>query len=912
MPDDQGIGVKNMLSKVEQTFLDVGTTVGKYTIIEEIDHGGMAVVYKALQLDLDREVALKVMPAHINVTPHLLERFLSEAHAVARLNHPNIINIHEVAYESGVYFIAMDYVPGKNLFFYLNEFKPKLVEVVDIVSILTDALSYAHNLKIVHRDLKLNNVIMRDNHIPILIDFGLAKAIEDDTTNITRTGEIVGSPAYMAPERIVGSPSDHRADICSLGIMLYEMLTFKNPYLDQRSIHQTTMNVIEANPISPRKLVPWLPPEIEAITLKAMAADPAKRYQTMEEFGDDLRRYQKGEQVLAQPPSFSSRVRHITRKYWPHITISALVLAFSTIFAISFIIQSQKGKSHWQLIYQERFNKRLPREKWMDGSTAGTGDSLDWNVDQGVLRPTRESLRWYTLQQSFTRDIRVEFDITSDSIDFFHAGAYLYGESPDSGYAFHIHRNGLNEHGITLPGNKVLFADYDPLLFPTSRTYHVEIERDDGIINFRLNGQTVAHRHDLIPPLGKHHRTVGLFSSRSHCSFDNLRVFQRAIPLSPSPTLIADRLWERGEFQSALEEYGTLQIDLTRHDFARHLLTRIPDCLIRLGRDGEAYEQLVNGPGNTLRSESLRQQTRFFIALAAEHLHRYREADSLYMLLLASGIDNSSGQSAEAMLASRINAQISAGDIDRAEAKLSSLATRCSMPSRTFGILHLKVVDRYLKAGKIDKALRTAETILNLYEGDEFVHSKAQVASARALLNKREKDEAIDILNQCIATHIFTEGVWEAWMLLAAIYENDHNFNDAMTIYRKIYRECPHCTVYPWNARIKMGELADRVSIDENRQTIFDDVIEADHPFPEPRLVARFFAGELAENQFTVRWAQLHPDDKEYLLHIARRALINNEPVVARVYLQEYRLFLPYSSWQYARVQRVINEISKY
>ena len=118
---------------------------------------------------------------------------------------------------------------------------------------------------------------------------------------ITRTDEIMGSPSYMAPERLLGGQVDHRSDICSLGIMLYEMLTFKNPYLDQRNLHQTTINVMEAHPIPPRKLIPWLLVEIEAITLKAMAKDMDARYQSMDELRADIVRYQRGEPVIAQP-----------------------------------------------------------------------------------------------------------------------------------------------------------------------------------------------------------------------------------------------------------------------------------------------------------------------------------------------------------------------------------------------------------------------------------------------------------------------------------------------------------------------------------------------------------------------------------------------------------------------------------
>ena len=198
--EKKNLRIHNLIANIERTFLPAGHIIGKYQIIKEVDRGGMAVVYKALQLDLKREVALKVMPANITINRRFVERFLTEAHAVAKLSHPNIVSIHEVAREENIYYLAMDFIPGENLYYYLHNKKPKLVDVLEIVSRLAGALAYAHDQKIIHRDLKLNNVIMRDPLNPVLIDFGLAKTMEtdDDTDALTRTGEIMGSPSYMA------------------------------------------------------------------------------------------------------------------------------------------------------------------------------------------------------------------------------------------------------------------------------------------------------------------------------------------------------------------------------------------------------------------------------------------------------------------------------------------------------------------------------------------------------------------------------------------------------------------------------------------------------------------------------------------------------------------------------------------
>ncbi|MBN1982889.1 MAG: serine/threonine protein kinase, partial [Chitinivibrionales bacterium] len=218
LTEDSQLEFKNVMNSVGQTYIVSGARLGRYQVIEEIDRGGMAVVYKACQLDLDRFVALKVLPANITINKNFVDRFWAEAHAIAKLHHPNIVDIYEVAVEENIHYLAMEYIAGKNLYYFLNNEKPKLIVVIDIIRQLAEALSYAHEQKILHRDLKLNNVLMKNNNTPVLIDFGLAKMIENtDVVNLTIPGEIVGSPAYMAPERLLGKAVDVRSDICSLG-----------------------------------------------------------------------------------------------------------------------------------------------------------------------------------------------------------------------------------------------------------------------------------------------------------------------------------------------------------------------------------------------------------------------------------------------------------------------------------------------------------------------------------------------------------------------------------------------------------------------------------------------------------------------------------------------------------------------
>ncbi|MDR2728106.1 MAG: protein kinase, partial [Chitinispirillales bacterium] len=581
------VHIHNILSSLKHTVLEAGAAIGRYRIIEEIDRGGMAVVYKALQTDLKREVALKVMPANITVNYSFMKRFLSEAHSVAKLNHPYIVNIYEVASENNIYYLAMELIPGPNLYQHLHDTKPKLADALEIVSKLAEALSYAHKQKIIHRDLKLNNVIMKEPLLPVLIDFGLAKAMEDADGIVTKTGEIMGSPAYMAPERISGSTMDHRSDICSLGIMLYEMITFKNPYFDKRNICQTTLNVMEANPTPPKKINPWIPAEIEAITLKAMAKDPAARYQSMEEFGADIKRYQKGGAVLAKPPTLLKRTVRFMRRKWVPIVIAAMVIIFSGIFTANNYINSKKGYSHWQLVYKEF---PVDPAEWVLGGEET--EQLDLEEEGHSLFLSSRGFSYARLEWRFTRDMLIEFDVSSGDYSLFNAGIFLFGNTPDSAYCVHLNRGAVGENGITFPGSGFLFQDIENWKIPWQAKNRVAVERAQNSISFSINGVQAAKIFDYFPPLGKNHEKIGFFVNGSSVRFSNLNVYRRTIPMIPSPAIAADRLWERGDFESAIDEYKGVMVDQTALAHTMYLNLKIADSQIRLGSYDDAHKTL--------------------------------------------------------------------------------------------------------------------------------------------------------------------------------------------------------------------------------------------------------------------------------------------------------------------------------
>lgn len=904
------IKIHNILPTIERTFLQIGSTIGKYRIIEEIDRGGMAVVYKALQLDLDREVALKVLPANITINQRFVERFLSEAHAVARLQHPNIVNIHEVAVENNVYYLAMDFISGMNLYYHLNFKKPKLVEVLEITAKLADALAYAHKQKIIHRDLKLNNIIMRDPVTPVLIDFGLAKALEGEEIANTKTGEIMGSPAYMAPERLAGSNTDARSDICSLGIMLYEMLTFKNPYLDPRSMPQTTMNVMEADPILPRKLVPWLPNEIEAITLKAMQKEPDKRYQTMEEFAADIRRYQKGEQVLANPPSIWSKGKHLLRAYWPVFAISLLVVVFSSLFALTIYVHNKKEKPYWQLAYQLENATASQKNEWSTTTSGGNASGATWEITNNTLRSPETGSSSIRLNRTFSYDVRVEFDIQATAENFSNMGFFLNGICPDSGYCFHLCKGPRVLSGISYPGSDFLFADYNPVEFIAGMRYHVYIEKKGKAVAFKVNDLTIARIWDYFPPAGKNHHNVGFFVNGFPCEIKNLKIFTYTFPRSSGRDMGADRFAQRGEFQSALEEYKEVLAETSSEDAEQDILLKMCDCLVRLRNYDEAGKLFEKIPFSGKQNPN--GDKRLFLEGMFNTLQgRDAAADSIFVKLFRGSPASPTSQSAQNLILLHIVKHLGGNDVKSAEEKMRMLVENSSTPSRTYGRVCLLIMEYYLDTGYLDKAKVVGETILRAFKNNPDVLLMGRVLMSRIFLAKGDKSMATDLLNQCIASYIPSEAAWQAWMELAEIYEFDANSADAFTIYRKIFDDCPKYLVFPWMARVKMGEIANRVGSEEKPDRIFDNIISSSHPFALPRYIARFYKGGATKEAFKNEWLSFYPKSREYLRFYAYQALINNNPEQAKAFLEEFKKNLPPNTWSSLTVNKAISLLKK-
>lgn len=277
----------------------VGQVIGRYHVRELLGKGGMAVVYKAYDTRLEREVALKAIRTELfgsEIIDYILRRFQREAVAMARLDHPNIIKVHDFGEFQEAPYLVMQYIPGGTLKDRVGQPLP-WQEAIQITMPIISALEYAHNKGILHRDIKPSNILFSENHQPMIADFGIAKILEGDPgTTISIAGMGIGTPEYMAPEQGLGKPVDQRADVYSLGVVLYELVTGQKPFTAD-----TPMEVIykhNNNPLPPLKtFIPDLPDPVERSISTSLAKQPADRYENMHSMGLALESLQKYQQI---------------------------------------------------------------------------------------------------------------------------------------------------------------------------------------------------------------------------------------------------------------------------------------------------------------------------------------------------------------------------------------------------------------------------------------------------------------------------------------------------------------------------------------------------------------------------------------------------------------------------------------
>ncbi|MGD9223695.1 MAG: serine/threonine-protein kinase [Desulfobacteraceae bacterium] len=299
---------------------------GRYKILDQLGKGSMGKVYLAHDPHIDRKVALKVLHKDHLSSKEIIKRFIKEAKAIGRLSHPDIVSVYDVGQDHGTIYIAMEYLEGQPLNKVVRSRKLDIASIVQIGRQVAAALDYAHQKGIVHRDIKPSNLMLTENLKVKLTDFGIAHFEDPSATLKTQAGDILGTPAYMSPEQIAGKEVDHRSDLYSLGVILYELMVGQRPFVE-KSITALFKAISQHKFTLPKKANPAIPAGLSAVIVKSMGKHPESRFQSGAELASalgDYRRKAEGD----------FRFKHDRRKYkrfgWAAILAVAAVIGWQT------------------------------------------------------------------------------------------------------------------------------------------------------------------------------------------------------------------------------------------------------------------------------------------------------------------------------------------------------------------------------------------------------------------------------------------------------------------------------------------------------------------------------------------------------------------------------------------------------
>jgi WD40 repeat protein/serine/threonine protein kinase len=379
-------------------------TIPGYRIEGTLGRGAMGVVYRARQVRLDRPCAMKVILAGAHADPVAAVRFLGEAEAIARLQHPHVVQIYHIGEADGLPFLELEYVEGGSLDQRLDGTPWPARRAAALVEALAHGVAAAHRLGIVHRDLKPGNILLAADETPKVGDFGLAKRLQVES-GLTATESILGTPSYMAPEQAEGKARHvgPLADVYALGAILYELMTGRPPFRGT-TVLETLEQVKTAEPVPPRRLVPGVPRDAETIALKCLQKDPAKRYASADDLAEDLRRFLEDRPIRARRISSAERLLRWGRR---NKLVAGLLASLVVTLVVGLVVSTTqwiRAETSAERLAQQLYTSDMIaiQQAWNAGAIGRMGELLDRH-EPLPGRPDWRGFEWHVFRRRYER-----------------------------------------------------------------------------------------------------------------------------------------------------------------------------------------------------------------------------------------------------------------------------------------------------------------------------------------------------------------------------------------------------------------------------------------------------------------------------------------------------------------------------
>ena len=551
------------------------TAIGQYEIIRPIASGATGNVFLARDLVLERNVAIKTMIAGENASREAISRFMSEAKAAGKLQHPDIISVHEIGQHRSFHFMVMEYIEGNTAKELIEQGNIPDRRIAEIIRDTARALTYAHRNGIIHRDIKPANIMVGTDGSITLMDFGLARDLHTDFS-LTQSGEILGTPAYLNPEQAAGQAHavDERSDVYSLGAVMYEMLTGIPPVTGQ-SVMDVVNRVLHKDPVRPSKRAAGIDRDLETICMKAMFREPGRRYQSGEEMADDLQRFIDEEPIKARPASFTYKVEKKFKKYRTVIESVLLILLITALAglytqyknrktlremrrnqilaqiekreaqqkqaAVEKVLEKkerQEESHEWILMFQDKFNKRKKLGRRWDTREGGTirDKALFIDGNDTVIG----TVVWLNVP-ILGEDWRFEYDgwpaeeaRALNDIGLF-VKADKNGPRWENGFVVQFGGRSNTVSGIIYKGKDIII-EKKPHTIQRGHRYHFTVTYKDGILGFvaeDITEQTVIiAKQAEVPDINvlKDDQRQGFWTWGSQIYIDNIRIHKLGLP----------------------------------------------------------------------------------------------------------------------------------------------------------------------------------------------------------------------------------------------------------------------------------------------------------------------------------------------------------------------------------------------